>query len=561
MEVKFSKSNKLRFIKDSIDFPAIITPTEQPEYYNIDLVRNGDEIKFVSASSSDSEGNFSENAIPTIVIPIFDSDIKELTLISDYLENDTLNSNIKNARITLSCYGKEDIVLTDLSLLRYYYAGGWGNSAYKKVRVYNHYFFDINHKIQEIKIEILSTETANKKAVLNDIEGTFFEEQYNTLSKFISFEIFENINILSEDVAVNTCNFTAKLDDYMAERIQNVRDFDVMHNGKYYGRFFITDCQQTAKNIFEIKAEDMKSKAKKFSYDKWSHFNPEICLADIYNSCNVGINSGNSNLKKLNGYIKVDSCLYALCQIAWALNKMIDSSRASFITLRDVPTEITSYINNNNGRKKIVGDAKFTKGEIFTQARYELKDYQTVESDSVTLETVYGNFTKDLKYYFTNPPCSIGEGISSNKVLVFGGYRDNYAVLRAVDGDPDSNLSVPIHGSKMTPTVYDITVLNNASFVNGAETNEKTIDRFTVAQGWPSPTDQKSPYIKKFIESPGTVSAKIVVENERVGDLVQIETAFSGTFTGIITSMVLHLGYTDVADIEIRVWPEGGEDE
>ncbi len=559
MEVTFNTSKKLRYIDDGTDFPEWVSTVVHSEFINISFIQDGYKRRFASTSSSDSNGNFPENALPTIIVPIFDSDIRELTLITKYLENDSTYSNIKNVRITLSYYGKDDVVLTAPSLLRYDYLGTWGNSAYQKTRIYKHYFFDLNHEIQKIKIEILSTEEANKKARLDDFEGTFYTQLYNSISKFMSFEIYENLNVLSDDVAVNTCNFTAKLDDYMAERIQNVREFDVNHNGKYYGRFFITDCQQTAKNIFEITAEDMKGKAKKYLYDKWAHDYPEICLADIYEACNVGIDSGNSNLNSLNGWIKVDSCLYGLCQIAWALNKMIDSSRASFITLRDIPTEITSFIDNYNGRKKIIGDAKFTKSETFTQARYELKDYQTVKSDSVVLETVYGDFVKDSKYYFADPPCAIAEGFSDDQVKNFGGYRDNYTILRAVDGVPYSNRTVPLHGSKMTPMVYNITVLNEASFAANATTNEKVFDRFTVAQGWPSPTDQKSPYIKKFIESPGTVSAKIVVENERIGDLVQIETAFSGTFTGIITSMVLHLGYTDVADIEIRVWPyEGG---
>ena len=57
-----------------------------------------------------------------------------------------------------------------------------------------------------------------------------------------------------------------------------------------------------------------------------------------------------------------------------------------------------------------------------------------------------------------------------------------------------------------------------------------------------------------FIKSRGTVSAKIVLNGEKVGDIVKIQTAWDGDVVGIITSMTTKLGGTNVADVEIFEW-------
>ena len=69
--------------------------------------------------------------------------------------------------------------------------------------------------------------------------------------------------------------------------------------------------------------------------------------------------------------------------------------------------------------------------------------------------------------------------------------------------------------------------------------------------------EHKANDIKKYMQSGGVIKAKIVLENEKVGDLIQIETAFDGIKTGIITSMAISFGYRDVAEIEVLEWPVG----
>lgn len=499
---------------------------------------------FKSTINSDSEGKFSEGSLPTIT---FSSQNKkrlgQLILKSkSFMWGDSDDfANIVKTRITLTEENGKSLIIEDLAIQE-------SENDFWKDR----YFFDVLNCLN-IKIEVLSADDSSKKIQINEIGVTEYDKK-GEFTKFKTFEIYENTNILSDDVAVNTCNFTI-VGEY-SELLQENSEFDVIKDNSYYGRFIITKCEQSDINSFEISAEDMKSKLKKFNYDKWRSNTSISAEKDIFLSSGVGI--VNKYTGSFWGFVENNSCLFGLCQIAWTLNKMIDSSRASFITLRNVPTEITSYINNKNGRKKIIGDSKFTKSETFTQAKYKFIQYLLKDS----AEKI-GEFTAALsiptKYYFPEAPCMFSHVEPSN--IEITDSSDNYVELKT-PGNTETSISV--YAFKYEPVITEIMIPNSKSYSANATTNEKIYDKYTLTPFDPydskgSVLDLKSPYIKKFIESPGTVSAKIVVENERVGDLVQIETAFSGTFTGIITSMVLHLGYTDVADIEVRVWPyEGG---
>ena len=66
--------------------------------------------------------------------------------------------------------------------------------------------------------------------------------------------------------------------------------------------------------------------------------------------------------------------------------------------------------------------------------------------------------------------------------------------------------------------------------------------------------DYKKKHIQKYMQSGGTVTAKIRLRGERVGDLIQIETAYDGIKTGIINCMNIFFGYEDIADIEVLEW-------
>lgn len=515
--------------------------------YNM-VYNEGGYLTFRSVSKAGSDGKFPESALPTILLTSTSKQrLSEMAIKFQQYgwgDSDTFSS-LDKIRITLTDDSGNTSVIDKINVQDFQIIRTWPYYI-------NRYFFDIINCVS-IKIEFLSVVEGSKRADIEDIELSEYTEK-GRLTRFKSFEIYENINILSDDVAVNTCNFSAVTP--ASSFLQENSEFDVIKGNSFYGRFSVSKCEQTDKKVFEISAEDMKSKAKRFKYDSWTTATSRTPELDIYNSSGLGV--VNDFIASYRGFIENNNCLYALCQIAWALNRMIDSSRASFITLRDIPTEIKSYINNNNGKKKIIGNAKFTKSETFTQAKYSFKQY-LMKYDAEKIGEFSAVLSEPTKYYFSEPPCQFSH-VEPSSVIV-SDTSDNYVELKT-SGETESTIS--IYGYKYEPTTTEIIIKNTKDFAKNAATNEKIYDRYTLvqfdaysAQG--QIKDVKSPYIKKFIESPGTVSAKIVVENERVGDLVQIETAFSGTFTGIITSMVLHLGYTDVADIEIRVWPyEGG---
>lgn len=84
--------------------------------------------------------------------------------------------------------------------------------------------------------------------------------------------------------------------------------------------------------------------------------------------------------------------------------------------------------------------------------------------------------------------------------------------------------------------------------------NVKKFDSFLTRADNDTIFSERNANIQKYIQSRGTVTAKIRLRNERVGDLIQIETAWDGIITGIITKMNITFGYEDIADIEVLEW-------
>ena len=117
-----------------------------------------------------------------------------------------------------------------------------------------------------------------------------------------------------------------------------------------------------------------------------------------------------------------------------------------------------------------------------------------------------------------------------------------------------NNGEYSIIGYEYVDSVTEIEI-PNLNISQNVKENVKIFDKFTVyAKDQNGSCEFKKQQIQKYISSRGTVSAKVVLNGEKVGDLITIETAFSGVITGIITAMNLMPSYSNVAEIEVLEW-------
>ena len=372
----------------------------------------------------------------------------------------------------------------------------------------------------------------------------------NVLDKLQSIELLEEINPLSDDLPINSLNFTAIINNGC--EIKNDSPVTVYNNRKYYGTFYIDETERIAKNIYSVKSLNCIKKMDDTDFLGTTAFETtaDELVTRVVNGSKVPIEfeEGFSDYNII-GWLPKSSNRYALCSIGWAIGGMIDGSRLpGKLKIRKIPTSIKSVIKTSS--KRIIGNAIFNRSKVIASAVWEKHNYsEQPTSANKTLFTFSVGTAPDDGYYgvfYFDKPTKINQINGGNRIIAL----ETPSVLEIIMNDGDYEFI----GSEYVDEIIQDVIYNNKILKHSNE-NVKKFNEFTV---YGKNLDiSKRENIKKYIESEGTVKAKIRLRNEKVGDLIQIETAYDGMVTGIITSMNISLGYEDIADIEVLEWQNG----
>ena len=230
---------------------------------------------------------------------------------------------------------------------------------------------------------------------------------------------------------------------------------------------------------------------------------------------------------------------------------MIDGSRSQDVKLREIPKKISSVITTSE--KRIIGNTVYKKKTPITSAKIEYADNVFTDTNLYPLQLKCTPNVRTLHYF--DEPFEV-EIANTTGVTIYS-TADNY-----IDFISPSE-EITLNGYKLQYFYNNVNIVNNKIPLNTKE-NSLDLSKLNLRggtygeDGWVHfLIDNKSSDILKYMQSPGTITSKIRLRGEKVGDLIQIDTAFDGVKTGIITSMNLHFGYEDTADIEVLEWPIG----
>ncbi len=368
----------------------------------------------------------------------------------------------------------------------------------------------------------------------------------NVFNKFKSHNLLEEINVLSDDLPIN--QFEASFVNPDGLPLTKKDALAVFSNNKYYGSFYITNVQRSAKFLYDVTAQNALSILDNTPYMGWDRGAEAVAIVEnLTKYTGVNINSdGIYTSSIIDGDFKEPTCREILTGLGFAHGRMIDSSRSDSISTKYIPNQISSIILTSD--RRIIGDAIFECKDEISSATIEytcmnIKD----ETKSITI-----NVTKGYEnlYKFDKPVFLYSDSISNSTIT----YNDMYSVKFI----PEAH-SVTITYQECDYSITNETVHNeNSSVPNVKNFNQlKVMGQALDSSGdyWDYYLISRAADVEKFIKSRGIVKAKIRLRNERVGDLIQIETAWDGIITGIITKMNITFGYEDIAEIEVLEWP------
>lgn len=388
-----------------------------------------------------------------------------------------------------------------------------------------------------------------------------------TLDRFTNVSLIEEINVLSDDLPINQLEFTMVAEN---ELFLDKRDIiNVWSNKKYYGTFWVTQKERTGKQLYSITAQNSISFYDNVEFsnyhleDFWKltehdqeyglRKNLVKCtgidivtdLSDKIDVTEIGDEEFDKSGTRFKGFIPLGSARKMLCAVGWCIGAMVDGSRSEHITLRKIPKKVSSVILNSD--RRILGEATFKKSDTIKSAKMHTI-YGYTAKDSETLVCPAGK-----KIYFENPPAI--KVADPNSILV------NYNAY-SVWNNESSDKEFVIYPVSVEPVTY---VLENSNATSG-DTKVLNCTNFNLVaeHGFYDSTVESNPYVyspilrdddvKRYMASQGTITAKIRLRDEKVGDLIRIETAWDGVVTGIITKMTISFGYEDIADIEVLQW-------
>ena len=414
--------------------------------------------------------------------------------------------------------------------------------------------FTYKPKIECAMLEIYFLETVYPYQFLKISEIKIGE--IKVFNKFQNLSLLEEINVISDDLPINSFEFTVVLNEN--EELNGGCPVTIHSNGKYYGTFYIEDPERIAKNIYSVTAFNSVNTLDSTKYLDWdTNLNLSKFISQIKRDTGITVNTDKPDGLDYGafGHIPIDSYRYALCLYSFACRFMVDGSRNNNILLRSIPTEVTSVITTAD--KRIIGESTFTKAKPITQAKMQFADGRTSSDNSITV-TCEPNISTLI---YTDTPIDYVKDVQSDNAqsLKFEvqDYSGNWIRLISY-----TDSSIKIEYVDFVHTYKNVTVDNPLSSNNS---NEMDLSKFNLRgisylSGGGTATQLpnfKKQDVLKYMQSKGTVKAKIRLQNEKVGDLIQIETAYDGMITGIITSMAISFGYEDIADIEVLEWQNG----
>ena len=304
-----------------------------------------------------------------------------------------------------------------------------------------------------------------------------------------SVEATEELNIISDELAINTLDFT--LDsmediDFIFQEKQPV----YAYNGKTkIGTFYIDESTRVSKNVYNVSCIDALGILDEdpFSAVVYSKANAKTVLESILGGYFVLELSEELQTEKLTGYIPDCTRREALQQVAFALRAVVDTSGTGNVKVWRLSEETPTVIPMN----RLYVGGEVSQSAIVTEVRVTAHTYSTSGSGSDTVEV--------------------------------GGKTYHHTTAVTVKQNPNITASTK-------PNVIEVKDATLVNSTNVAAVTQHVFDYYMRRQ---------------------THSVQIVMDKELPGDYVDTTTPWDDHITGTITSMSIKLSGIAAAGCEI----------
>lgn len=372
----------------------------------------------------------------------------------------------------------------------------------------------------------------------------------------ISANLLEQVNLLSDELSINTLDFVVYSDDDrfnilnpqgVYATLQQRQELNVYQNknGVFtnFGTFYIDNWQSKNDNKMEFRGIDLIGLLDKTTFDGGMYFNitAEDLIEEIFESANIDNSLYNiqEELKNIlmSGYIPVCTHREALQQVLFTIGAIANCARNDIIEIGTMREEQPVQISKSNVFK---GTREIEQGEIVTGVLLQSHNYTqgTEQKKLFEGELQAGKH----KITFNNPSfgitCTGGTLQSSNA---------NFVIINV-----SSAGNVVVNGYEYIDNTQDVLVLNN-NLIGNEKSNVLTIDSVYLINS--SNAQAIGQRIINYYNGRYTTKFKFILGEEKTADNISLEESYGNVLEGYITELDIDLtgGYVASSEIVAKV--------
>lgn len=393
------------------------------------------------------------------------------------------------------------------------------------------------------KVEITFEKTSRpyRPVFLTDIQyglgRTFLDDEAKNVDCCIE------MNPISEEVSINTLNFTIRSKTDIAFNFQRRQQLKLYFDENIIGIFYLKSGKRISKTDYEVNTEDASGLL------DTTDFMGGIYVAEPAKNIIAAIFDGqgidyflDQALEDIpvTGYLPVCRRRDALAQVAFAIGASVNT--AYDLNLHIYPQNATSY---QNGRAVSKDDIRssFTKSNTMSGLTVDHSDITTgVRAYAHTY--IKSEESKELYKDVLNGTAQITFSEAHHSLSISGGtitgHGDNWATIAG------SGAEVILTGKRYThlTTLHEKVNPNISQNENLVEVKEATLVN-------PQNVNEVLERVYDYYSNNESVSCRVILNEEEIGDIVSVDTDFDGTRVGAIKKMDFVFSRELTAEVEI----------
>lgn len=372
----------------------------------------------------------------------------------------------------------------------------------------------------------------------------------------ISANILEQVNLLSDELSINTLDFEVYSEDdrfnilnpqgvyATLQQRQELNVYKLKNNSiNNMGTFYIDNWESKNDNKMQFRGIDLIGLLDKTNFDGGMYVNVlaknlilQIFQSAGYSNSDYILQSELENIP-ITGYIPPCNHREALQQVLFAIGALANSARNVIIELYRVEETEPNIISKSDVFK---GTREIEQGEIVTGVLLQSHNYSrgTEQIDLFESELPVGTHKIAFGRPVFNITCTGGTIQSSNA---------NYATIRVTTAG-----NVVVKGYEYIDNTKDVLIQNN-SLVGNEKSNVLTIDSVYLIND--SNAQEIGQRIINYYNNRYVSKFKYVLDDEKAGDYVAVDEQYDNTLEGYITELDIDLtgGYVTNAEVVAKV--------